>query len=817
MAIFTVRASSAPINFDDLDLNWYWRNKTDVDLQKGVNYVFNGITYPDTAYISAAQGSETGEINIGGFGLTASATGLTGGTVTGLLEYSNGTLLYTIEKVSIGAAALQSALQTLSGADDRALLETAFSGNDEIYTAGGNDRVYGFAGNDFLDTGGGNDWLSGGTGDDDLDGGAGSDTMIGGTGDDWYYIDSAGDKVTEGSGEGKDRELSTVTLTLSANIEELRLLDNGGAIDGTGNELDNLMVGNKSVNVLSGMGGNDTFYANSAGDTFIGGAGDDTYFVNFTNTKISENAREGTDTVKSSITYVLSAEVENLELTETAAINGTGNDGANRITGNDAANVIAGGGGADVLMGKGGNDTFRTGAGDDSVVGGDGFDTVTYAGDATGSTAYFGFAPSGADRLDTIEQVIGSNSDDAFFGDDFVNTIFGKGGNDRIEGRGGDDILSGGAGNDTILGGAGKDKVEDTGADSGGSDDIDLGDGDDTATLTLKAGNLLNVKGGAGFDTITVSGKAGTLGKVRIETDDEASNPYLNNGSKLVLAVDNAEVIGGASPDTVISTLVAGGVQRFTLGDGPDTIRLGGAGAGKAQVTITDFAQGAGGDVFVLDDLIAQMTGLLPLANPFSDGHLRLVAEGADTLIQMDRDGSAGNAFQFGTVARLQGLFPAVLTPDNFGGYAASFSWIYYGTAKSETLNGTINNDTIVGLAGNDKIKGLAGNDTIDGGNGNDTIRGGTGLDTMTGGTGADTFVFAGIETGRTRATADRITDFRHAQGDRIDLALIDANTALGGDQTFAFIGKAAFSAAGQLRFEQFSGNTYVQGDTNGD
>lgn len=871
MATFYVWTNFVPIDFDDLDLNWYWRNRTDADLETGANFVYNGITYQDTAYVSASQGGDSGEINVGGYGLTSDGNGLTGGTITGLLEYGNGDLLYTVEGVNISARALQAALQSSSGADDRALLEQAFSGNDTIYTSDAADRVYGFGGNDYIVTNGGADYLNGGAGNDQLLGGTGNDTMIGGTGDDWYQIGSTGDIVTEAPGEGKDRALSQITHTLAANVEELILLDAGGAIDGTGNDLDNLMVGNTSANVLRGLAGNDTFYANSVGDAFFGGTGNDTYFVNFTGTQVVENAGEGTDLVKASIDYALTGNVENLELTGDAAIDGTGNSGANRITGNGAANVIAGNGGRDILLGLGGDDTFRPGTGDDRVDGGDDFDTVTYAGDATGSIAYFGYAPTGADRLDNVEQVIGSSKADAFYGNDFANTIFGKGGDDRIEGGAGDDVLSGGAGDDIIVAGAGKDKVEDTGSDSGGNDEIDLGDGDDTATLTLKTANVLQVKGGAGYDTITVKGLAGVDGLVHIETDDDTSGTFIGNGGRVELAVDNAVVIGGASVDTVVSSLVGGGVQTFTLGDGRDIVRLGGKGAGKADVTITDFVAGAGGDVFDLTGLIARMIGLAPLANPFGDGHLRLVAEGGDTLIQIDRDGHAGNTFDFETVARLEGLFPAVLTSENFDGYAPNFSWVYFGTDAGETLTGTEHDDTIVGFAGNDTIKGLAGADSLDGGAGDDAIsgddgadllkggagadtlrggtgadtlnagdgadklfgdggadilrgeagtdalRGGAGLDILVGGADADTFVFGGGETGKTRATADRITDFSHTQGDRIDLSLIDARASTVGNQTFSFIGEAAFTKAGQLHVVHDGGFTYVEAEMTGD
>jgi hypothetical protein len=101
-----------------------------------------------------------------------------------------------------------------------------------------------------------------------------------------------------------------------------------------------------------------------------GGAGDDTYKVGL-NDVVAELANEGTDTVQSSLTYTLSANVENLTLTGTAAINGTGNAANNLIIGNAATNM---------LMGGAGNDTLNGGAGNDSLIGGTGNDIAYYAG-----------------------------------------------------------------------------------------------------------------------------------------------------------------------------------------------------------------------------------------------------------------------------------------------------------------------------------------------------------------------------------------------------------------------------------------------------
>jgi Ca2+-binding RTX toxin-like protein len=139
------------------------------------------------------------------------------------------------------------------------------------------------------------------------------------------------------------------------------------------------------------------------------------------------------------------------------------------------------------------------------------------------------------------------------------------------------------------------------------------------------------------------------------------------------------------------------------------------------------------------------------------------------------------------------------------------------GNAIDNAITGDGNDNKLYGLDGNDTLHGGIGADYLAGGNGADTLDGGTGRDTLVGGAGNDTFVFAdGDFGGATRATADRITDF--ASGDKIDLSAVDANTLVAGDQGFSFIGTGAFThTAGELRYEQISGNTYVSGDTNGD
>jgi Ca2+-binding RTX toxin-like protein len=118
---------------------------------------------------------------------------------------------------------------------------------------------------------------------------------------------------------------------------------------------------------------------------------------------------------------------------------------------------------------------------------------------------------------------------------------------------------------------------------------------------------------------------------------------------------------------------------------------------------------------------------------------------------------------------------------------------------------------------GSFRVFGGTGNDTIIGSAGSDLLAGGLGIDFLTGGGGADTFLYRNVAES-TQASHDTIQDF--TLGDIIDLAQIDANTTLAGDQAFTFIGAGAFDGtqAGELRMVNTAGSTWlVQGDINGD
>ncbi len=186
--------------------------------------------------------------------------------------------------------------------------------------------------------------VSVGNGNDTLNGLTGTDTLSGGTGNDTYITDG-GDILLETS--GTDTVQSSVSFTLASGFEKL-VLTGTAAINGTGNSAGNSITGNSAANSLDGAGGTDTMTGGSGNDTFTTDGGD----------TLSEAAGGGTDTVRSSVSFTLATEFENLVLTGSSAINGTGNAAANTITGNGAGKSLNGAAGSDTMTGGAGKDTF---------------------------------------------------------------------------------------------------------------------------------------------------------------------------------------------------------------------------------------------------------------------------------------------------------------------------------------------------------------------------------------------------------------------------------------------------------------------------
>jgi Ca2+-binding RTX toxin-like protein len=220
------------------------------------------------------------------------------------------------------------------------------------------NRLTGNTGANTLAGGDGNDTLDAGAGNDTLNGGTGNDSLIGGAGDDLFIVDAAGDVISEASASGNDTVQASVTYTLATNVEAL-VLTGSAAINGTGNTLANTIAGNGAANLLSGGAGN---------DTITGGGGNDTLVADATGDVLIEAAGGGTDLVQASVSWTLGAELENLTLTGTSGLSGTGNTLANLITGNAGANNLSGLDGNDTLVGGAGNDSLNGGLGADAFV-----------------------------------------------------------------------------------------------------------------------------------------------------------------------------------------------------------------------------------------------------------------------------------------------------------------------------------------------------------------------------------------------------------------------------------------------------------------
>jgi Ca2+-binding RTX toxin-like protein len=208
---------------------------------------------------------------------------------------------------------------------------------------------------------GGNDTLYGGSGPFNY--------LYGGTGDDIYIVGSLLNTLIEKADEGRDTVRATTHWVLEANVERLELMSSGN-INGTGNDLDNTLVGNASANVLDGGNGDDYMF---------GGRGYDIYHVDSYLDRVVEttgSAQGGYDTVRSTIDWELSGNVEVLQLLGSAT-KATGNASNNSLHGNALDNYINGMSGDDFMSGGSGNDIYIVASANDSTSEGAGRGTDT--------------------------------------------------------------------------------------------------------------------------------------------------------------------------------------------------------------------------------------------------------------------------------------------------------------------------------------------------------------------------------------------------------------------------------------------------------
>ncbi|MEB3189470.1 MAG: Calx-beta domain-containing protein [Snowella sp.] len=554
---------------------------------EGIDTIQSSVTFSLASLANLENITLTGSNSINGTG-NASSNILTGNSANNILDGGTGV------DVFIGGAGddtylVDNSTETITentgeGTDNvqsSATFSLAAFANVENLTLTGSNAING-TGN------GGNNILTGNAGNNILDGGVGVDTLIGGTGNDTYIVDSTTDIITENTGAGTDTIQSSVTFTIAslANLENLTLTGST-AINGTGNANNNILIGNSVNNTLNGGAGI---------DTLIGGLGNDIYQVDSTTDVITENASEGTDTIQSSVTFSLAAfpNIENLTLTGSSAINGTGNTANNTLTGNTANNILDGGDG---------NDTLNGGAGNDTLIGGNGNDYAYYYSStasvivnlATG-TASDGLG--GTDTLSLIENVQGSNTaGDNLTGDANNNVLYGYGGNDTLNSGDGNDTLIGGTGNDLLTGGNGNDTVY---------------------YYTVTGAVTVNLATGIANDG---EGGTDTLSQIENVTGSNTAGDNLtgNTGVNVLYGYGGADILTGGlgndllyvGSDTVTDTV------NYASGDGVDTVY--------------NFVRGVGGDILKFTSITA----------------IDVQVSGTSTLFKLG-DGISGNA-GFGT------------------------------------------------------------------------------------------------------------------------------------------------------------------------
>lgn len=342
--------------------------------------------------------------------------------------------------------------------------------------------------------------------------------------------------------------------------------------------------------------------------------------------------------------------------------------------------------------------------------------------------------------------ITGTTRDDTLAGTEGADAIRGLDGNDILNGRGGNDVLEGGAGFDRLDGGLGADILYGNNANNsgldwtadqlsdtlGGDDQLYGQDGDDflqvtrQASAAIQAASTVVLDGGAGNDSIIFGANGRFLDTVTIRGD--AGSDDIRADSAATATIDAGD------GDDKVTIGAIGGDQTVTLGAGSDTLSLQSASGGFAvgnAARVTDFLVGS--DRLVFDDyLIGALTGWTRGTNPFASGHLRLVQSGSDTLVQIDRDGSAGTSYGLATLLTLSNVTATNLTARELG-YTPDGS-----AGAPQTLVGTAGNDTLTGADGADTIRGLDGNDTLSGRSGNDLLEGGLGYDRLYGGLGDD-------------------------------------------------------------------------------
>ena len=556
-----------------------------------------------------------------------------------------------------------------------------------------------------------NDMLTGNATANNLDGGAGTDTMVGGDGNDTYSVDAAGDVTTETSAAGGiDTVLSTISRTLGSNIENLQLTGTAN-INGTGNTLDNVLTGNSGANVINGGAGV---------DTMIGGDGNDTYSVSVAQDVTTEtSATGGIDTVLSAVSRTLGANLENLTLVGSSAINATGNTLDNVLIGNSGANTLNGGAGADTMIGGDGNDTY----------------SVNTAQDVTTETS----ATGGIDTvLSAVSRTLDTNIENLSLAGAAAINATGNTLNNNLVGNSGANVLDGGVGADTMVGGDGNDSYRVDVAQDVTTETSDMG-GIDTVISSVSRAL------GANFENLTLIGSA-SINATGNTLDNVLTG---NSGANALNGGAGADtMIGGDGNDTYSVNVAQDVTTETSITGGIDTVLSAVSrtlGANLENLTLVgSSAINATGNT--LDNVLTGNSG----ANTLNGG------AGADTMIGGDgNDTYSVNATQDVTSeTSLTGGTDTVLS------------------AVSRTLGNNLENLTLVGSSAI-SATGNSLDNILTGNSGANVLEGGGGADTIVGGIGNDVIVYNTANLG-----VDTITDFVGGSGigDRINVHTLFAD-----------------------------------------
>lgn len=621
----------------------------------------------------------------------------------------------------------------------------------------------------------------------------GTDTLTGGAGNDQYVLGTAsGTIIVEAANAGFDTVTSDLSYTLGANLEGLTLRQGTGASTGIGNSLNNAILGNAGDNTLDGGAG---------ADTLTGGVGEDTFIVDNSGDVVVELANQGGhDLVLASASFTMGQNVEDLVLTGSASVNGTGNTSANSLRGNSGANRLDGGAGTDYLYGGAGNDTYVVDRSTDIVAGEDtagGIDTIESSVSWTLGLGIERGLLIGSAAISLTGNAVAN----LLTGNLAANTLTGGLGNDSLWGSGGADSLNGGIGVDSLQGGDGDDRL-----DGGVEADIMVGGAGNDTYLVDVAGDIVAETSGNGVDTVISSLWSYSLGAYveNLQGRGELYGNALNN--QITGSINGDTLNGGAGADTMIG------------GDGSDLYYVDNAG----DVVIETANHGT--------DMLILLAGSFVMGADLSIERVQLRSAAADLTCNAGAnvvengagnnriDGGGGiDTLWCGSVDSGVVVDLALGTATGQGNDTLVSIEKVYGSYRNDTLRGNDGNDTMDGGDGDDLLWGGVGADDLGGGFGADSLEGGAGADSLGGSYGADTL--DGGEGDDRLDGGDGVDRLVGGTGNDTYLANIDGDVVVeasrSGNDTVIYTGTGTYQLSDNVEYLEGSHASLIGNDMN--